>query len=666
MKKILYPIVFLGICCLFLMTGCESGGSADLEKILNPGYLPYLKPSKLILLSSYDTTGGNNDFISIPTGKTQTLFKVVGPGIITRVWFRLKSEDPYYLRRILIKIYWDNETDPSVEVPFGDFFGNGFEYKQYTTPYLSMSSGGYTCFFPMPFEKSARFDIVNETGQPIPEFFYQVDYHKMEGYLSRDIGYFHAFWKRDIRTDYDSNYVLLNVKGKGHIVGVNMNIQSYDKSFSFLEGDEKVYVDGEKKPSLYGTGTEDYFSSGWYFNKGEYAGPYNGLILSDDSLGRIAAYRFHIYDPISFKRSIKFTFEHGTGNKDIADYSSTIYWYQSEPHQKFPPILKAGLRIPLRTANSGTIIEAEKLSYIPATLKKKEMEMSAYGAEWTGNKQLLIETRLNENFSIYLDKLIESRYNINIYYSKGPDYGNVGIYFNSTKIGEIHGFSPEIIPAGYITLPGLNNSGTAMALKFVVEGKDPGSTGYNIGLEGISLTPDRHYIPDWYIVGPFPNPIKKQNIRYGLDSIFPPETASLDLQGGFTGAKGKLITWKYVQTPENGYVDLTKLFTPNKNVVCYAVTYIYSDKEMLTPLYVGSDDGIKVFFNNKEIIRYLGIRIAEPDQEMRIVKVKRGWNKLMLKIENNCGGYAFYARILDRFKDFQCSAKQNRDSSVKK
>jgi hypothetical protein len=323
MKRVILGLAFSGFAFLLFITGCDTGNKADLEKILNPGALPYLKSSKFIQVSSYDTSGGNNDHITIPAGHTAKIMDVEGPGVITRIWFTVDSRDPYFLRRILIRMYWDDEEDPSVEVPFGDFFGNGFCYKPYTTPYLSMSSGGYTCFFPMPFEDRSRIEIVNQTGMDIYAFYYQIDYQKLEGYLSRDIGYFHAFWKRDIRTDYDSNYTLLRIKGRGHIVGVNLNIQSYNGGLGYLEGDEKVFVDGERKASIYGTGTEDYFSSGWYFNTGEYAGPYNGLILKNDSLGRIAAYRFHILDPIPFKKSILFTIEHGQGNQEIADYAST-------------------------------------------------------------------------------------------------------------------------------------------------------------------------------------------------------------------------------------------------------------------------------------------------------------------------------------------------------
>jgi hypothetical protein len=657
MKKIIAGIAAMGLASLLVLTGCEPGNRADIDKILNPGMLPYLKPSKLIQVSSHDTTGGNNDMIRIPAGKNATILNVSGPAIITRIWFTIDSRDPYFLRRVLIRMYWDQEKSPSVEVPFGDFFGTGFAYREYTTQYLSMSSGGYTCFFPMPFEESARIDIVNETGRDIIAFYYQIDYQKLEGYLSRDIAYFHAFWKRDIRTGYDSNYTILNAKGHGHIVGVNLNMQSYENNLGFLEGDEKIFVDGEKNPAITGTGTEDYFSSGWYFNRGEYAGPYNGLILKDDSLGRIAAYRFHILDPIPFKKSIRFSIEHGHGNQAVADYSSTVYWYQLEPHQRFSPMPKAGQRIPLRVVVPNNLLEAEKLSFSLDRIRSKVEDMSDYGAEWSSSKQLQVETIKNDSFSLTLNNLNESQYDIRVYYTKGPDYGNTGIWFMNKKAGDIKGFSPSIIPGGYVNLAGLQIQGSSVKLTFRVAGKDSLSSGYITGLDGFEIIPRRNYIPDWYIIGPFPNPIVSENVRLGLDSVYDPEIA-VDLKAHANGINGKPVSWKYVKTPENGYFDLSGQFNPYEMTVAYAVTYLFADMAQTIPLLVGSDDGMKVFFNEQMLYRFMDVRIAEPDQKEILLKVKPGWNKLLLKIENNLGGFAFYARLIDKHSTIIVSAEQ--------
>jgi hypothetical protein len=652
MKRILgFFLVLMSI----LFVSCEQANRADLVSILSSSALPYLKESRLIQVSSFDTTGGNSDMITIPAGKRATILNVTGPGVISRFWCTVDSRDPYFLRRILIRMYWDEETSPSVEVPLGDFFGCGFEYKQYTTPYLSMSSGGYTCFFPMPFEGNARIEIVNETGREINAFYFQIDYHKLDKPLRNDVGYFHAWWNRNVRTSRDSAYTVLRASGNGHIVGVNLNMQSYDGSLSFLEGDEMIYVDNEKKPSIHGTGTEDYFSSGWYFNKGEYAGPYNGLIYKNDSLGRIAAYRFHIQDAIPFRKNIRFVIEHGHADQEVADYSSTIYWYQIEPHRPFPPIAKPGLRLPLRAAVPNHLMEAEKLNFVLGTMATQVQDMTDFGPEWSGGRQFVIHAGERSEFPLVLTGLEENSYSLDLYYTKGPDYGNVRIFNGEKLVGEIRGFSPMIVPGGKITIGDLENRG-GIALRFEMTGKDPSSSGYTIGLDGITLTPKRSFISDWYVAGPFPNPETKLGVRSGLDSVnFPDE--EIDLKA-VRLVSGKQIRWQYVQTPENGYIDLASLIRPSEKVVSYAVTYIFAPWETKATLMIGSDDGAKVYFNNREVYRFYGIRVAEPDQASIPVTVKKGWNKLLLKLENNIGGFGFYARIPDRDGILWYSASQ--------
>jgi len=646
---------------LFLLSlvfvSCNPVNRADIERMLSPAALPYMKPSKLIQISSYDTTGGNNDRITIPAGKKATILNVEGPGMITRLWLTIDSRDIYYLRRIVIRIYWDDETKPSVEAPIGDFFGNGFLYRHYVSAYLGMTSGGFICYFPMPFEERARIEISNETRQEVYAFYYQIDYQKFEGAFDRDVGYFHAFWKRNARTDYDSSYVLLNTTGRGHIVGVNLNMQSYDGSFGFLEGDERVYIDGEKKPSIHGTGTEDYFSSGWYFKSGEYAGPYNGLIYKDDSLGRIAAYRLHILDPIPFRKSIRFTIEHGHGNESMADYSSTVYWYQIEPHEQFPPFPSASQRIPLRIVKPQTMIDASTLKFELGGLKTVLMDMTNEGPEWTGNKQVVIEARDKSSFKIRVGGLKEKTYNLELFYTKGPDYGDAEITVNKDRTVKISAYSPYPLPTGRISFQDVKPDGTFINIIFNITGKSPNSTGFKIGIDGIVLEPKRVYIPEWNILGPFPNPRRTESERLGLDSIYPPEV-SIDLQSGYSGVYGKPIRWQFVQTPENGYISLNNRISPDELVVTYAVTYIYADEPYQVSLFIGSDDGAKVFFNNKEVYRFLGIRVAEPDQAELILNVRPGWNKLLLKIENNLGGYGFYARLLDTENKLFISANQ--------
>ena len=657
MKFNRFSLLLTGLAAIILASCDPSTNRADLEKLLSPASLPYAKQGRQYQVSSTDSTGQNNDRITIAPGATATILNVSGPGIITRIWFTVDSRDPNFLRRIILKMYWDDEEEPSVNVPLGDFFGCGFEYTHYISQYLGMTSGGYICYFPMPFEKAAKIQVVNETTQEVYAFYYQINYMKLDGYLDRSVGYFHAYWNRDIRTDYDSNYTILEASGHGHIVGMNLQMQSYDGGFSFLEGNEMIYVDGEKKPSIVGTGTEDYFSSGWYFNRGEFAGPFHGMIMKDDSLGRIAAYRLHIMDPIPFRKHILLTIEHGHGNQEVADYSSTVYWYQLEDHLPLPPLPKAGKRVVLQQITPNDLIEAEALSISLDTLQSEVIDVSDLSPDWSGGKHMIIHADSGSVIAIEMKEMFEEGYQIDLYYSTGPDFGNVDIYSQDVKLASFSGYSPILKAGGKVSLKKLLPVYGKLDLVLKVTGKSSSSTGYLIGIDGIDIIPKRKFIPDWYILGPFPNPRITETQRLGLDSIYPPEL-NINTKLRFSGANGQLIRWKYVTTPENGYVSLWDKVDPYELVVTYALTYIFSLQEKDVLLMIGSDDGSKVFFNNKEVYRYLGVRIAQPDQAVIPVHLRVGWNKLLLKIENNLGGYAFYGRILDPGNSLYYSAKQ--------
>ncbi|MFH0990147.1 MAG: glycoside hydrolase family 172 protein [bacterium] len=614
-----------------------------LENILSPSHLPFLKQSKLVQISSHDRTHGNSDFIAVRNGGTSTLADVSGPGVVVRIWVTIASNDPYFLRRILLRMTWDGEPSPSVEVPIGDFFGTGFQYKQYVTPYLGMSSGGYYCFFPMPFHKSAHIEVVNQTGRDIQSLYYHIDYHQLEQDFGQDVGLFHTAWRRDVRTDKKENYTILEAEGEGHLVGVNLNMQNHTQGLEFLEGDEMVYVDGESYPSVYGTGTEDYFTSGWYFNKGEYASPYHGLVLKDDSLSRIAAYRFHILDAIPFKRSIRFTIEHGHGNTVVADYSSTAYWYQKEPHKRFSPMLRPELRIPLRSVLPQHPLEAESLRVESSTISADVEEMQRFGADWSGMRQLTISGKtIGDSFILNLP-VDEQRNSISIYSTHGPEYGNYEIRYGEKKVGELRSFSSEVKPGGITVIPDIITTTKTIPLRFILTGKDPKSSGYALGLDAFVIEPVKSYIPAWYLIGPFSNPRDSSMTRLGLDIQYPPEK-EIRIAQRYRGVNEQIVGWKLEKTPKSGRMDLY-MFNPYESVVVYALTYVYSPVDQSVPLLLGSDDGAKVFLNGTEIFRLLEIRVAQPDQNRILMKLNKGWNTLLLKVENNYGGYNFYARI---------------------
>jgi hypothetical protein len=138
---------------------------------------------------------------------------------------------------------------------------------------------------------------------------------------------FHAKYTSQARTKEGKPYIILETEGKGHYIGCVLNIENVGKGLDYLmEGDLRIYVDDQQEPIYRSTGTEDYFLSGWYFAGGKFAGPFHGLTIKEAD--RLSAYRFHIYDPIPFKKRLKVTIDHGEHNEALGCYSSCAYWYQ--------------------------------------------------------------------------------------------------------------------------------------------------------------------------------------------------------------------------------------------------------------------------------------------------------------------------------------------------
>jgi len=325
-------------------------------------------------ISSYDRTGGNKDFIIIPSGSTATIADIKGTGCITHIWSTMSARDEAYAsRKVVIRMFWDGEESPSVEAPIGDFFGMGHGIvKNFWSAPLTMSpqdGKSFNCFFPMPFGKGAKIEMKNECDNELVFYFY-IDYEKYSELSEKELR-FHAWWNREKQcqgisdegisneeyefggknTTGEGNYVILEAEGKGHYVGCNLNVHNLrltDKWNWYGEGDDMIFIDGERwPPSVHGTGTEDYFSMA-YCPQQEYNAPYHGLILPGglNWSGKITMYRYHITDPIMFEKSIRVTIEHGHNNQRSDDISSTAYWYQREPHKKFESLPTVRERLP--------------------------------------------------------------------------------------------------------------------------------------------------------------------------------------------------------------------------------------------------------------------------------------------------------------------------------
>ncbi|MBS1852720.1 MAG: DUF2961 domain-containing protein [Acidobacteria bacterium] len=317
--------------------------------------------------SSNDPTGGNGDSWPIPAGETREVFRSDGPGVITHIWFTIAANSRHHLKELVLRMYWDGHSKPSVETPIGDFFGlNLGLYNIYQSAFLNCSSAqALNCYFAMPFRKSARITVTNQGAEEVGDFYSNIDYQLVPALPERTL-YFHAQYRqaapnlaevypagqRGLNTDGKKNYVFVETRGRGHLMGVTLGVlQNKDRWMG--EGDDMIFIDDESKPAIVGTGSEDYFNGAWDFGVPPVANPfahlYNGAHLiyaGEQAGGRYCMYRWHADNPVTFRTYLKHTMEHGHANNRADCFYSVAYWYQTEPYTDFPALAPVAERIP--------------------------------------------------------------------------------------------------------------------------------------------------------------------------------------------------------------------------------------------------------------------------------------------------------------------------------
>ncbi len=327
-------------------------------------------------ISSYDRSGGNADRVTIGIGETLTIAEISGAGIVRHIWITLSSKDLMSRKNLVLRMYWDGQDHPSVEAPLGDFFGQGWgmKYNFMSEPLASAPKEGHAlvCYWPMPFSRGAKVTIENQGPENIDAFYFYLDYEEHD-LIAEDVPKFHAWYNQALTQPFGgtenewsvlgdepknpsdrSNYVFCECDGCGHYLGVNYYVHSPGPIW-YGEGDDMFMIDGESWPgSLHGTGTEDYFNMSWCPDE-EFQHPHFGCARApgrnNDSgrfgwIGKTHLYRFHIPDPIRFRKSLRASIEVGHANVLTLDINSVAYWYQTLPSRPFPPLPSAQERIP--------------------------------------------------------------------------------------------------------------------------------------------------------------------------------------------------------------------------------------------------------------------------------------------------------------------------------
>ena len=303
-------------------------------------------------------------YILIDPGKTFELANIEGEGAIQQIWMTLARGR---WRHTILRVYWDDQEQPSIECPAGDFFACGWEsYAQVSSLAVCVNPGrAFNCYWEMPFRKRARFTMTNLSDEQI-YVYYQINYTLTD--VPEDCAYFHAQFRRTNPLPYKTDYTILDgVKGRGQFVGTYM-AWGVNNGGWWGEGEIKFFMDGDTNfPTICGTGTEDYFCGAYNFDPGsmtkalgqggepgyvEFTTPYAGLpqVLRPDgvyrSQARFGMYRWHITDPVRFKHDLRVTIQ-ALGwrtHKDRQylplqdDIASVAFWYQTLPTAPFPAL----------------------------------------------------------------------------------------------------------------------------------------------------------------------------------------------------------------------------------------------------------------------------------------------------------------------------------------
>lgn len=282
--------------------------------------------------------------ITLPPNSVTPLMDVAASGIIQHIWITV---DVRFYRDLILRCYWDGEEQPSVEVPIGDFFCNGWKTRAniLALPINVNPSGGFNCYFPMPFRKHARITVENRAPVDVQGFFYAINFTETQ--IAADDATFHAQFRRTNPLPYKADYTILDgVRGKGQYVGTYLAWQQNSAGW-WGEGELKAFMDGDDAfPTICGTGTEDYFGGAWCFGQ-NFSAPYLGYPLGgvDGKTGsRHGLYRFHIMDPLRFQSDLRITIQaigwrsEGRYLPLQDDIASVAYWYQTEPHAPFPAL----------------------------------------------------------------------------------------------------------------------------------------------------------------------------------------------------------------------------------------------------------------------------------------------------------------------------------------
>ena len=586
-------------------------------------------------------TNGLRTFTLLP-GKSRAIEFKSG-GVLRELAAKLDHPSARMLRGLVLEAAFEDPKNVCVRAPLGDFFGTGAGEHLFKSLCCGMTERGYYAYWPMPFRKTAWVRVRNEAAEPIKfEFLRVVRGRELP---PANAGYFHARYMETADIPMREDYHILSVQGRGKLVGCNVTMQNARKAqgIFFLEGDEKIYVDGEKWPSRWlGTGTEDYFNGAYFWNhdnKAAMARPLGGLTFLDWGIGRVCAYRWHFPDCVNFTRDLKLDLEHGGESDWPAHYSSVAYYYLGQPAAQ-PPLPSLAERLPRTALSPAPMFLCCELTG-PVMLREKPLpKVSFHQLEpefESDDGAFVASAKPGESLQARIDVPGEDEFKPVLVLCGGPGFASVRASIDGQVLGEVSAHRPEFTPWFETGLAPVRLArGThRLSLEMLPDTADQSSArkrgAASVGLVALQLRPQSAFIDQWSVIGNWPCP--KEG---GWEKAWPPET-NQDLNASYPLPNGQDTRW---QQSQGGTVGLRG----GDWLVAYGLSYLWSPDTRTVPLFIGKDDGLKIWVNEESVFDQNTWSHAVPDQFVAQAKLQAGWNKVLVKCANWNGGWAFMVR----------------------
>lgn len=451
----------------------------------------------------------NWDNFNVPPGGTHVLMDAKGPGVITHIWITFLGPGPQSWapqgsanhEELMLRMYWDGNPRPAVETPVGDFFANCFGERSAVVSLPVVVDGGdsYNSFWRMPFRKSARIEIENQSSKPLSLLYYNIDWIQLDA-LPADTPYFHAQYRQEYPVQHGQDYVILDTTGKGHYVGTVLAVRTRSPGW-FGEGDEKIYIDGEPKPSIWGTGTEDYFLSAWGLQKT--STPYFGVPYYDGAAidGHTSAYRWHLNDPVVFNTGIKVTMEHmgwvspdenpadqsTSWNEREDDYASVAFWYQTG-QSTFAERAPGAEARRLPSLDRVSVRASDVASHLRHGAGEVETRATLDGGV-DGRKVLVYRPAGTGGgwLDVPIQVAAKEPLRLAITGERGQDGGRYQAYVNGIKVGPVLDFYSETRETHEFPLLDFWPDPGTYTVKLQAVGRNPRSTGSSARIEALRL-----------------------------------------------------------------------------------------------------------------------------------------------------------------------------------